>query len=162
MRTVETKVYLFDELSETAKDKARQWYLSCDTIDAQFAWDCLKDDAKTIGLNIDSIDTHKANKGSFIISAIDCAEKIIKEHGKDCETYKTASKFLEDRKAIECDSEYQEETEHDNLENEFLHDLLEDYRIMLEKDIDYMQSSEYVDENIRINEYEFTEEGNRF
>ena len=48
------------------------------------------------------------------------------------------------------------------IEDNFLQQLLEDYRIMYNNQIDYENSSLYAIEMIETNEYEFTKEGNRF
>ena len=46
MRTVEYNLYQFDELSDSAKERAREWYRT--TIDYEW-WDFIFDDAKEIG-----------------------------------------------------------------------------------------------------------------
>lgn len=46
MKTIETKVYKFDELSDTAKEKARDWWRGC--IDSS-DYDVVIDDAVTMG-----------------------------------------------------------------------------------------------------------------
>ena len=48
----------------------------------------------------------------------------------------------------------------DDLDNDFLHDLLEDYRIMLINEYDYLTSREAIVESIDANGYEFDENGN--
>ena len=47
MRTIQTTVYSFDELSDAAKDKARDWYLKSGADDNFFA-ECVTDDAAEI------------------------------------------------------------------------------------------------------------------
>lgn len=46
MRTVEHNLYQFDELSDSAKERAREWYRT--TLDYEW-WDCIYDDAKEFG-----------------------------------------------------------------------------------------------------------------
>jgi hypothetical protein len=41
---------------------------------------------------------------------------------------------------------------------EFKRDLLEDYRLILRDEVEYLLSDEAIEENIKANEYEFTEE----
>lgn len=175
MKTIATTVYTFDELSEEAKDKARDWWRASD-IDLQYEFDYLLEDAETIGLKIAKLDDCSGNKGSFIDSAVDCAQAIIANHGEDCETYKTAKRFLlsidslneeypenaDGERVSDIDGEDNYEEEKEELEKEFLHSLLEDYRIMYDKECDYHSSSEYVDENIIANGYTFTADGKRF
>lgn len=47
MRTETIEVFQFDELSDSAKEKAREWYRKASANDEW--WDCTVDDAKTIG-----------------------------------------------------------------------------------------------------------------
>ena len=100
-----------------------------------------------------------------------CANAILSEHGKDCETFKTAKKFLADIaklnaeiEAVDGDNETNCEYEvwqdkRGELESEFLKSILEDYSIMLQKEMEYQTSNEQIDEAIRANEYTFTESG---
>lgn len=168
MKTKTINVYQYKELSESAKEKARQWY--CEGFDGQFEWDCTKDDAKTIGLKLDGMERDYM-RGSFLTSARECAESILKEHGESCKTYKTAESFLKERDKTVDDaerdengelvSEYDLDQKLDEIEEEFLKSILEDYRIMYEKDIEYQQSEEAIAESMEANEYEFDENGKR-
>ncbi|PIV84826.1 MAG: antitoxin of toxin-antitoxin stability system, partial [Nitrospirae bacterium CG17_big_fil_post_rev_8_21_14_2_50_50_9] len=54
MRTVETRIYQFDELSDKAKGKARDWYR--ESIADWDWWDFLYDDAQEIGMEIKDFD----------------------------------------------------------------------------------------------------------
>lgn len=175
MKTIETKVYAFNELNDDAKQKAREWWIE-GSDDYQFAYNDTVEDAKTIGLNIETLDDRRANKGSFIDDAVSCAKAIIENHGPDCETYKTAKRFLmsidslndeypeneEGDRVSDIDGEDNYDAEKEELEAEFLQALLEDYRIIYNKDCDYRQSNEYVDDMLIANEYTFTEDGKRF
>lgn len=161
MKTKTINTYQFNELSEKAKQKAMEWYLAGE--DYSFSWECIVDDAKNIGLTIKQLDGHKFNKGFFVLSASDTANKILVNHGEDCETYKTAREYL-DKVLFACresskGTEEQHEELCEELEKEFLQSLLEDYRIMLNRDIEYQQSEACIAENIEANEYEFLESG---
>ena len=164
MRTIRTKVYQFSELSEQAKEKAIEWYRNGN--DCYWVWDDIKGDAKEIGLKVISLDDHRANEGEFMLSAHEVAANIIRDHGEQCETHKTAQSFLDTVNEIQGKYEELEGAEYEDemmeAEDEFLKALLEDYRIMYNNDIDYQNSDEAVIEAITINEYEFTKEGNRF
>jgi|SRR5579864_1148504 len=154
MREITVKLYQFDELSESAKEKAREWFRDDGGLMAQWAFDNVIEDAKNIGLDIHTLDDRRANEGEFTGGALDCAKAIRENHGKTCETFKTVSRYWKELNS-------NDETERENSEHEFLHDLLEDYRVMLNEQIEYDYSTEQVDESIRANEYEFTEEGKR-
>lgn len=162
MRVQEIKLYKFDELSDDAKEKAREWYR--EGYDGQFEWEYILDDSKGIGLKIlelHPIGTRGCNKGEFITTARECAEKVLKNHGENCETYKTARAYLKDIDALELDEDgdFVDEDTADEVTKDFKYSLLENYRIMFEKEVDYQNSDEVVDESIIANEYEFTEDG---
>jgi hypothetical protein len=163
MKTITVNLYKFSELSEDAKEKAIQ---KLSDINIDYNWyEFTEDDAKNIGLNIleFDLDRNMFLKGEFINSAPETAEKIISEHGKDCETYKTAQGFLSDLNDLV--SQYENidncpEMEIDYLEDEFLKSLCEDYRIILTKEYEYLTTKESIIETIEANDYDFTEDGN--
>ncbi len=143
MEVIQIEVFEFDELSDAAKDKARAWY-------AEFAldyewWDSVYEDAENIGLKITGHGDHNV-QGRFVMSATDTANLILSEYGNSCGTSRSAERFLDDV----------------TDEAEFLRDLCEDYRIMLNNEAEYLTSNESVDEAIRANEYTFTADGKRF
>ena len=159
MREITTTVYMFDELSEKAKEKAREWYRE-GALDREW-WSYLYDEAKELGLKITESDTSRRYaKGRLTEDAVLVAKKITEEHGSDCETYKTAANFLHWLGKInENDENYEDKKE--ILETDFEHDLLEDYASLLQQEYEWLLSDEQVDESIRVNEYEFLESGKR-
>lgn len=171
MRTVRTKVYKFSELSEEAKETAINEFQD---INVQHGWwEYTYMDAKNIGLNITSfdLDRNRHAKGEFIQTAIYCANKIMTEHGETCETYKTAANFIAASKEIEQradiegkdgDEDYWYQDEIEELEEEFLKSLCEDYSILLQKEFEYLESDEAIIETIEANEYEFLATGKLF
>lgn len=175
MKTIELKVYEFDELSDLAKDKARNWYRE-GALDYEW-WESTYEDAARIGLRITSFDLdrnrHACGEFNCIGQGEQCASLILTEHGKDCETFKTATAYLADLaklnaeiEAVDGDDETNVEFEtwqdkRGELEGEFLGSLLEDYSIMLQRECEYIMADEQVDESIRANGYTFDEAGNR-
>lgn len=167
MRTIKTNVYTFSELSEDAKENALNSVRGT-AIHYEW-WGSTYEDAGRVGLRITGFDLDRERhaKGEFTESAYDCANAIIKEHGECCETYKTAKAFLEERKGLEDKLSPEDETNPFNetvsdieeLDEQFLIDLLEDYSVLLQNEYDYMNSDEYITELIKANAYEFTEEG---
>ena len=171
MRIKETKLFHFSELSDEAKETAIQ---ECSEFNVTHDWwDCTYEDAKNVKLQITSfdLDRNRHCEGDFIEYASDTAEKILAEHGKDCETFQTATNFIaESAGLLETipeklddegydDNEYDREQAQDELDEEFLKSILEDYSIMLQKECEYLQSEEAIIETIEANEYEFTEDG---
>jgi hypothetical protein len=149
MRTITVKLYQYDELGESAKEKARDWFAR-GLFDYDW-WDFTYEDAERIGLKITSFDCDRGTIGGELQDTVNgIATRIRKEHGKSCGTYKLALTI--DRRKNNDD----EDTMH-----EFKYALLEEYLSMLRREVDYMQSTEYIEEGIRANEYEFTEDGKR-
>jgi len=171
MRTIRTKVYLFSELSEASQQNAIN-ELSNINVDYDW-WQSVYEDAQTIGLKITSfdLDRNRHANGEFILSACEVAQNIFNNHGEHCQTYQTAEQFMEKWQPIYNDyldenSENYEsgdlEDEMQDLEDEFLKSLLEDYSIMLQNECEYLQSDEAIKETIIANEYEFTQDGKQF
>ena len=166
-------IYKFDELSDKAKEKARDWYRE-GALEYDW-WDGVYEDAKNIGLKIASFDTDRGNsiEGDFKDDAESCAKAILKEHGKDCDSYKLADEYLETHKALR--TQFDEACEADDdpvlirkldeglveLDAEFKRAILEDYLDTLKKEVEYRMSDESVDESILANEYDFLGSGKR-
>jgi hypothetical protein len=168
MRTETINIYKFDELSDKAKDRARDWWRQ-GALDNDW-WEFLYDDAKQVGLKITSFDTGPSCdiEGDFIGTAEETAEKIIAEHGKDTDTaaearayQKTLSEFMAGAEKDECGelATYELEGEKDDIGREFLRALLEVYLVMLRSEEEYLLSDAVADELLVVNEYEFTEDG---
>lgn len=164
MREIKVKLYQYDELNEKAKEKALEWFLEgC----FDYNWyECTYEDAKNVGLKITSFDCDRGNSitGEIITSAPEVIEDILAEHGKTCDTYKTAKSYESTFKRLEemRDKDHPDfEDEFEKAEKELLHDLLEDYLVTLRHEVEYMQGREYLEDGIRANEYEFTENGKR-
>lgn len=166
MRTIRTKVYKFSELSESAQQKAIEKFYDIN-VDYEW-WEFIYEDAANIGLKITGFDIDRASycEGDFTLSAHEVAANIIRDHGEQCETYKTAQSFLDTVNEIQGKYEelegYDYEDEMMEAEDEFLKSLLEDYRIMLSNEYDYKTSKEAIIETIEANEYEFKKDGTRF
>ena len=96
MRTIEIKVYQFDELDEKAKEKAIESHRYCN-VDYEW-WDSVYEDAERIGLKIRSfsLDRDLHTTGEFELSANEVAQNIFNEHGENCGTYATAENFIDE------------------------------------------------------------------
>lgn len=175
MRTITTTVeaYTFKELSEKAKEKALQ-KLSNINLDHDW-WQFEYEDAANIGLKLTAfeLERNKHAEGFFLFnSATKVADKVMKEHGSECATYKTAFNFLNERDTlvrkfsdganfdvVTEENAYEFDQECDELEEQFLEDILNDYSDILQKQYEYLYSEEAIIETIECNGYEFTEDG---
>jgi hypothetical protein len=127
-------------------------------------WESIYEDAANIGLKITGFDIDRASyyKGQFINNATETAENIINEHGENCETYKTAKLFLEELNFLTLkyvNIEDCPENEIEEIEDYFCNSILEDYRIILQNEYEYLTSEKAIIETIKANEYLFTIDG---
>lgn len=168
MRIKETKIYHYEELSDEAKKKARDWFRQ----DYPDYWERVYDDANTIGLTITSFDlgNRKDIQGYLKTSVQQSCIKILEKYGPSCETYKLAEQWQAKSEALDkaiaehCDDDADEERsrledEQDQNEKEYEYALLQEYFLILDKEYEYLNSDEQVENSIIANEYEFTEEG---
>lgn len=171
MKTKTINLYEFDELSDEAKDRARDWYRQ--GLDYEW-WEWTYDDAERIGLKITEFDLggSKRIKGHLTESVQEVCSRILNDHGKDCDTYKLAKQWVatSDKLQALIDAKHDDEAEdeRERLEDEqeenkdeFEHALLEEYFVLLDREWEYLNSTEQVDESIRSNGYTFTEDGER-
>ena len=88
------EIFKFEELTEEQKEKALS-KLSDINVDHDW-WNFTFKDAEDIGLKITSfdLDRNRHAKGVLLYSGWEVAERIIKNHWQECETFKTASDFL--------------------------------------------------------------------
>ena len=168
MKTIEIKLYSYEELSNEAKQKALNKYaqinVECDW------WQSTYEEAENIGLKLIffDLDRNRHATGKFLLAANEVAQNILNEHGAECETYKTAQSFLNEWQPVfnnymdETHENYESKESEDilsELETDFLNSLLEDYSIMLQKECEYLQSEEAILETFTANDYTFEENG---
>lgn len=176
--TITRVLYTFEELCESAKQKALEefYYIN---VDCDW-WNFVYSDANENGITINEFDIDRNRHCKTTI--FDCentANLIIENHGKKCETYKTAKEFINEYKPLKtklkkCNNIYERrgkdnhgldnlivslERDIENLKDDFKKSISEDYAIMLQKEYEYLMSEECIKETILANEYEFTEDG---
>jgi hypothetical protein len=183
VETISKNLFTFDELSETAKDNAINNL--CDVNVVHEWWKSLYEDAETVCIKITEFDLDRNRYCKTEIQNCHLtAELILKNHGEECETYKTAKTFLDEylplhtkiEKAEDIDSRYSDHyytpvykklceaitswnSELEGIEEDFKQSITEDYSIVLQKEYEYLTSEEAIKETILANEYEFTENG---
>ena len=169
MKTKTIQVYECNELTERAQESALDAVRQGNYGDGWFEY--TYEDAEAIGLHLTGfgLDRDRHATGNFKDSAECCAHFIIDNHGETCETYKTATVYLKDRDKIiesapidadgEFESEYNLDSDLNDLDAEFLRSILEDYAMQLQKESEYLDSKEHLLEMIDCNGYTFTEYG---
>ena len=172
MKTVTINLYQFSELSDEAKENAIKELYDIN-VNSDW-WYGVYEDAAQVNLKIKGFDIDRGSyvKAEFMQSAYDTANLITLNHGESCETYKTALTFIQDwnnlvskysdgvkTDVVTEDNEYDFDNEADDLENDFLQSISEDYRIILRNEYDCLTSEKSIIETIEGNDYYFTENG---
>ena len=161
MKTIEIKVYKFDELDEQTKEKVIENYRYINVEDT-FWYDWIKEDFNRLGLEIKEFDLGRRNYVKIYIENFeDTSNYIIEEFGDSVLIKQTAKNYLKELKEIvsnfkedeDIDREF--ETLDENYQHEFEADILSYLRANYEHDI----SDEAVIDTIEANDYDFTTEG---
>lgn len=162
--TIEHTVYKFDELPPETQQKAIERLYDIN-VDHDW-WDFTYEDAKNIGLEITGFDLGRGCRldGKLTESVETVCELILKNHGDICDTYKLAKEYLPKletlKKKADEDATYDGQAEYEEVEEEFLKALREEYRFILQKEYEYLTSEDAIKETIEANDYEFDEKGN--
>jgi hypothetical protein len=153
----------FAELSDKAKEKARQWMRECIDVDE---WsDPVTDDAQQVGVKITGFDIGRGEVCDieFENSAGATAIGIMKEHGVGCDTYEAAAVYVETLSALKRNEDGEvDPDEADRALDNFQRQLSACYLKSLREQHEYVYSDEAIDETIEANEYDFDEHGNRW
>lgn len=174
MKTLELKLYTFDELSEEAKEKAIE---DNRTINVEYDWwDCEFDVFKGLGIIVNAFDIYR--KTIVIkLNGDDCNEvaynimhefsgndiyELSLQYSIDFNNLK--KKYNVDDMMFTKDETLQDEfdDELELLDNEYKKDLGECILSWLEREYYYLMEDDVVAETLEINEYEFLENGNKF
>lgn len=170
MRTIETRIYRYEELDGFAQRKALA-HFSDINLDTDW-WQPTYETWHEIGVVIKSFDLYKKHINlDLMYSFEDTATSFISYFGENHEGYKFAQDFLMHKKKLdktyensfdefgEC-QEYDEELE---IACRFFYaDLKDSIYTWLDAEWEYLQSEEAVEESIIANEIEFTKDGRVF
>ncbi len=175
MKTITTTVYDYAELNDEAKGKAKQWFFSTWP---NHGWhDTVVEDAAMVKLKLsdfsmDSTSFISTPDLEFMDGGNSTAQLILENHGEDCDTYKAAIAFEKAKDAFpelpSIDAPDYAEIERRNceafdaLEGDFMQELGECYRRMLQAEYDAMFEESYVANHMAANDYTFTVDGKCF
>lgn len=152
MRTIDIKLYKFNELTEEAQRKAIDNL--CDINVDHDWWECVYQDAEDVGLLIKGFDINRRTiEIDFYQDAEHSACHILSSHGHESSTYQNTIDF------VVTYLQYRDNDEKEEVRYELLRDLGNSYLAMLENEYEYLTSEEAIVETIVANEYEFTENG---
>lgn len=190
MRVIEKTVFLFDELSDAAKERAREWFRSVTGDDGYFS-ESVIDDAKwigaLIGFDVDEIywrgfwsQGDGACWTGSVAYSTGCAAAVARECPRDSEIQRIAREwhalqrrnFYRVRGSVSANDRYMRTSvdayradDCDVIDGDDASKIVADFADWvyrrLELEYEYQMSDECVDGDIRANEYEFDEDGER-
>jgi hypothetical protein len=172
MRKIEVMLYEFRELNDAAKNRAIERFREIN-VDYEW-WSCSYDGMAECGIVIREFDTYRGTIESNIDDKYETAKTVISDWSETTVLHVLSEQFLLDRDALvskygegnpidgyAVKEEYLNEydSDLDDLESEYHHDLNEAMLQWLREEYEYLTSDEAVIESIEINNYEFTEDG---
>ena len=179
MRVIEKTIYQFDELSDAAKEKAREWFRGiADDWGAESVIDDARRIGALIGFDVDEIywrgfwsQGDGACWTGSVAYSTGCAAAVARECPQDAKIQRIAREwqelqrrnFYRVRGSVSANDRYlRTSVDADPVDiNQIVSDFADWIYRALEKEYEYQMSDECVDESIRANEYGFDEDGNR-
>jgi len=161
VETTTRNIYTWAELNDEQQEKAieKLWDLNVD----YDWWDGVYEDASSVGLTISGFDLGRAMKCDVELdwSGLDVANKILELHGPNCDTYKSAEKYVARYMAAQIDisNDLIDDSMDEDMDDDFRKELSDNYFHTLQNEYDYLTSREAIIESIESNEYEFDESG---
>jgi hypothetical protein len=156
MKTIEIKLYQFNELSEKAQENAIQNYKeSC----ADYDWyePTLDMFSSQFGIVIKSFDLYKEEiELDFKYNLDEICKSFVYEFNNNsiAELAKNYLRSVDAQLSLGIDDDMMED-----MEALFIKDLEEEILSWLDNEYEYLQSEEYIVQTIEDNGYEFTEDG---
>lgn len=142
MREESFKICQFSELSESVQEKVVE--NNYDINVCHDWWEWTYEDADRVGIKIEGFNlcSSRGTDIKFEYGAKDAAESILKEHGKDCGTFKAATEYLAEREGLFSNFEAKVRAEIADCRQKLLTDLFpEDIREELEERIEELENS---------------------
>lgn len=178
-----TEVFQFNELSDKAKEKARDWFKAGDTFDHDFIFEDAKEVGKILGIDITKIyfsGFSSQGDGACFTGKYSHAEDAvskIKEYAPLDTKLHDIAILLDLCNGVNAEIQHSDRYYHSNTmtfcfdglprdEESIIKDALKSFAdwiySQLNKEYDWTQTNEYVDDCIVANEYEFTKDGARY
>lgn len=161
MRTIEIKVYKFDELDKQTKEKVIENYRDINVEDLSwYYW--IQEDFNRLGLEIQAFDLDRGNYAKIYIDNFeDTSNYIIEEFGDSVLIKQTAKNYLKELKEIVSNFKEDEDIDRELevLDGNYQHEFEADILSYLRAEYEYQTSDEAVINTIEANDYDFTIEG---
>ena len=161
MKTIEIKVYKFDELDKQTREKVIENYRYIN-VDNTFWYDWIKEDFIRLGLEIQGFDIGSGNAVKIYIDNLEETSKsILHEFGDSVAIKQTAKNYINEYEKIQANFKEDEDIEREVelLDEQYEKEYSEDILSYLRSNYDWEISDEAILETIEANEYDFTTEG---
>jgi len=161
MKTIEIKLYKYEELDKQTREKVIENYRFINVEDT-FWYDWIKDDFNRLGLEIQEFDLGRGNFAKIYIENFeDTSNYIIEEFGDNVLIKQTAKNYLKELKEIVSNFKEDEDIdrEFETLDEKYQHEFVADILSYLRAEYEYQISDEALDEFFINNDYDFTTEG---
>jgi len=161
MKTIEIKVYKFEELDKQTKEKVIDNYRNINVEDFQW-YDWIKDDFNRLGLEIQEFDLGRRNYVKIYINNFeDTSNYIIEEFGDSVAIKQTAKNYINEYEKIQANFKEDEDIEREVelLDEQYEKEYSEDILSYLRSSYDWEISDEAITGTIEANDYDFTTEG---
>lgn len=161
MKTIEIKVYKFEELDKQTKEKVIENYRYINVEDT-FWYDFIQDDFNRLGLEIQEFDLGRRNYAKIYIDNFeDTSKNIIEEFGDSVPIKQTAKNYIDEFNKIQANYKEDEDIwrEIGMLDHEYQKEYSDDILSYLRAEYEYQISDEALDEFFMNNDYDFTIEG---
>jgi len=161
MKTIEIKLYKYEELDKQTREKVIENYRYINVEDT-FWYDWIKDDFNRLGLEIQAFDLDRGNYAKIYIDNFeDTSKNIIKEFGDSVLIKQTAKNYLDEFNKIQANYKDDEDIERELevLDEEYQKEYSEDILSYLRANYEWETSDEAIIETIEAKNYDFTIEG---
>ena len=161
MKTIEIKVYKFDELDKQTREKVIENYRYIN-VDNTFWYDWIKEDFIRLGLEIQGFDIGSGNAVKIYIDNLEETSKsILHEFGDSVLIKQTAKNYINEYEKIQANFKEDEDIEREVeiLDEQYIKEYQEEVITFINTCYDWEISDEAILETIEANEYDFTTEG---
>ena len=160
MKTIEIKLYKYEELDKPTQEKVIENYRYINVEDT-FWYDWIKDDFNRLGLEIQEFDLNRNYVKIYIENFEDTSNYIIEEFGDSVAIKQTAKNYLKELEEIVSNFKEDEDIdrEFENLDEKYQHEFKADILSYLRSNYKWEISDEAVINTIEANDYDFTTNG---
>ena len=161
MKTIEIKLYKYEELDKQTREKVIENYRYINVEDT-FWYDWIKEDFSRLGLEIQEFDLNNPNYAKIYINNFeDTSKNIIEEFGDNVLIKQTAKNYIDEYNKIQANFKDDEDIERELeiLDEEYEKEYSEDILSYLKANYEWEISDEAITNTIEANDYDFTTEG---